>query len=41
MVITHNAALEAIADRIIRIREGRVDAVELQESPMDADLLEW
>lgn len=41
MVITHNAALEAIADRIIRIREGHVDAVELQESPMDADLLEW
>ena len=41
MVITHNAALEAIADRIIRIREGHVDAVEVQASPMDAELLEW
>lgn len=41
MVITHNAALEAIADRIIRIREGHVDAIEVQESPMDADFLEW
>lgn len=41
MVITHNAAFEAIADRIIRIREGHVDAVETNDVPMSAELLEW
>ena len=41
MVITHNAAFEAIADRVIRIREGHVDAVEKHDDPMSAELLEW
>lgn len=41
MVITHNAAFEAIADRVIRIREGHVDAVEVNDGPMSAELLEW
>ena len=41
MVITHNAAFEAIADRVIRVREGRVSHIETNDSPMSADLLEW
>ena len=41
MVITHNAAFEAIADRVIRIREGMVSGIETHERPMSADLLEW
>lgn len=41
MVITHNSAFEAIADRVIRIREGHVDKVEVNDNPLDADILEW
>lgn len=41
MVITHNQAFEAIADRIITIREGKVRDVRINEHPMDANLLEW
>ena len=41
MVITHNQAFEAIADRVIHVHEGRVNRVDINETPMDAELLEW
>ncbi len=41
MVITHNQAFEAIADRVIHIHEGTVNRVEINENPMNAELLEW
>lgn len=41
MVITHNQAFEAIADRVVRVREGRVAAVDHNASPASADTLEW
>lgn len=41
MVITHNSAFEAIADRVIYVREGRVDKVDINDNPLDADVLEW
>ncbi len=41
MVITHNQAFEAIADRIIHVREGCVARVEINEHPVSAETLEW
>ena len=41
MLITHNSAFTAIADRVIHIREGRVAGVEINEAPLSADVLEW
>lgn len=41
MVITHNQAFEAIADRVIHVHEGRVSRVDVNEHPMNAELLEW
>ena len=41
VLITHNAAFTAIADRVIHVREGSVAAVELNEAPLSADVLEW
>ncbi len=41
VLITHNAAFCAIANRVIRIREGRVVAVEINNFPKDANTLEW
>ena len=41
VLITHNAAFTAIADRIVHVREGKVASVELNENPQSADTLEW
>lgn len=41
VVVTHNSAFTAIADRVIHVREGSVAAVELNEAPLSADVLEW
>ena len=41
VVVTHNSAFTAIADRVIHVREGSVAAVELNETPLSTDVLEW
>ena len=41
VVVTHNSAFTAIADRVIHVREGSVAAMELNEAPLSADVLEW
>ncbi len=41
VVVTHNSAFTAIADRVIHVLEGSVAAVELNEAPLSADVLEW
>lgn len=41
VLITHNAAFTAIADRVIHVREGKVASVELNGNPQSADTLEW
>lgn len=41
VVVTHNSAFTAIADRVIHVREGSVAAVELNEAPLSAEVLEW
>lgn len=40
-IVTHNMAFTQIADRVIRIREGRAASVELQDCPASASTLEW
>ena len=41
VVVTHNSAFTAIADRVIHVREGSVAAVERNEAPLSAEVLEW
>ena len=41
VLITHNSAFTAIADRVIRIREGRAASVETNPRPASAETLEW
>ena len=41
VLITHNAAFTAIADRVVHIREGRVAGVDVNEAPASAETLEW
>lgn len=41
IVVTHNAPVGAIADRLIRMRDGRIVATVRNEQPLDPDRLEW
>ncbi len=41
IVITHNQALTAMADRVIRIRNGKVSETKLNENPVSIDAIEW
>ena len=40
-VVTHNLAFCEIADRVIRVRSGRAESVEINENPKSAETLEW
>lgn len=40
-VVTHNSAFCNIADRVIRIRSGKAESVEINEHPQSAETLEW
>ncbi len=41
VLITHNSAFSSIANRVIHVRGGRADSVEINENPLSADQLEW
>lgn len=41
IVITHNLALTQMGDKIIRVRSGRIESIEINEHPMDVDRIEY
>ncbi len=41
IIITHNSALTAMADRVIRVRSGTVASVTLNEHPQNIAEIEW
>ena len=41
IVITHNLALTAMGDKVIKVRSGRIDSVESNEHPMPAERIEY
>lgn len=41
IVITHNLAVTKMADRVIHIKNGKAENVEINEHPVDALSLEW
>ena len=41
VIITHNSALTAMADRVIRVKNGTVCGIETDEHPMDIAEIEW
>ena len=41
IIITHNSALTAMADRVIRVRNGTVSSIEVNEHPLDIAEIEW
>ncbi|MCD7867414.1 MAG: ABC transporter ATP-binding protein [Clostridiales bacterium] len=41
IVITHNSALTPMADRVIRIRNGKVSQMYMNEHPIPVEEIEW
>ncbi len=41
VVITHNQALTAMADRVITVKSGRIADMRMNEQIVDVDALEW
>ncbi len=41
VVITHNTAITPMADRVIHIKNGRVDALERNPEPRPVETIEW
>ena len=41
IVISHNLALTAIGNRVIKIKSGRVDSVTVNDTPEDVERIEW
>lgn len=41
VVITHNLALTAMGDRVIRVKSGKIESMVVNEHPMDIDDIEW
>ena len=41
VIVTHNTAFEAIADRVIHVREGKAASVVRNEHPASTDTIDW
>ena len=41
IIITHNSALTAMADRVIKVRSGTVKSVQINENPQNIAEIEW
>lgn len=41
IVITHNLALQPMADRVITVKNGTVEDMRINENPRDIDEIEW
>ncbi len=41
VLITHNSSIAPMADRVIRMRSGKVESVTMNENPMPVSEIEW
>lgn len=41
IVITHNSAIAPMADRVIKIKNGRVSGMTVNENPISVETIEW
>ena len=41
VIVTHNALLAKAADKVIRIKNGQVESIEINDYPMDIEDIDW
>ena len=41
IIITHNSAIAAMADRVIRVKNGKITEVAVNAAPVSAEEIEW
>ena len=41
IIITHNAAIATMADKIIRFKNGTAESIEINENPVPVENIEW
>jgi len=41
VVITHNTAIAPMADKVIHVKNGRVDHIDINSTPMPVEQIEW
>ncbi|MBO4450486.1 MAG: ABC transporter ATP-binding protein [Clostridiales bacterium] len=41
VIITHNSALTAMADRVIRVKNGKITSNVVNENPVNVETIEW
>ncbi len=41
IIVTHNAAIAQMADKVIHIKSGRIERIEENPAPLSIDLIEW
>ena len=41
VIVTHNSKLADAADKLIRIKNGKIEEVIINENPLDVNAIEW
>ena len=41
VIVTHNAKLADAADKLIRIKNGQIEDIEIHDNPLDVNEIEW
>ncbi len=41
VIVTHNAALKDMADKVIKIKSGRIESIETNDNPKSVEEIEW
>ena len=41
IVITHNSAIAPIADKVVTVRSGKIESVQINENPVPIESIEW
>lgn len=41
LIVTHNAAIAPIADKVIRIHDGGIQDIHINKNPADISTIEW
>lgn len=41
IIVTHNEVIADIADKVIHLKNGKIESVDINESPKDIDEVEW